>query len=577
MNMHRHRGTSRAAFTVVLSAVLSAGAGVLLAALPVRAQPAPAPPGNGVCAEAVQGRIAWNYEGNKHWAQSNIERLCASAEDSAEPATCFNRAMHGGLDWGGGTRWQWENALNLCRGTRDANRTIQCFEREIATGIAWHDAIPTCRRSALVPLHHDLYHCEEGKGFDIDTRMCVPCPDGTHSDDGLIEVPFLDELVEATVCVPDDTPDTTCPDGQGFDTTALACRDCLEGFHSSDGAVTLPDGTAVEGTVCVPTPGEACVPRGLDPAADFDGDGLSNALEIALAGIGALSGQFDPCDGDTDGDGVPDGVDLAGDGAGLRARLSIKSFRQHDALDGRWAWMDDLGDGAWNLSGEIYVHGVSLLGTGGPVSPNISFAGFTRTDHFANVNRWSAGPGDTRGRSEWIDLVDDARRWTTGLGAHEPRFSKWGSLPAPSIVASLLLLDDDSGETVGRPDATLYFDTDIQVNPDEVSLSVTSYPTLDLVFALWGAPPVGRTPGLGQGTVGAVLTNEVDGSGRVTDKCTLVYAVNEREPTIEMCFDLEVRTGNGAPIDPCRLWLVRGVLGSASGVLGGAVPAACGR
>lgn len=336
MNMHGHRGTSRAAFTVVLSAVLSAGAGVLLAALPVRAQPAPAPPGNGVCAEAVQGRIAWNYEGNKHWAQSNIERLCAGAEDSAEPATCFNRAMHGGLDWGGGTRWQWENALNLCRGTRDANRTIQCFEREIAAGSAWRAAIPTCRRSALVPLHLD-FHCEEGKGFDVDTRMCVPCPDGTHSDDGLIEEPLLGDLVEATVCVPDDTPETTCPDGQGFDTTALACRDCPEGFHSVDGAVTLPDGTVVEGTVCVPDdtpdtrcpdgqgfdvtssrceaceegeessdglvrfgeelvpatvcvprPGEACVPSGLDPAADFDGDGLSNALEIALAGIGAL-------------------------------------------------------------------------------------------------------------------------------------------------------------------------------------------------------------------------------------------------------------------------------------------------
>lgn len=121
----------------------------LLVALPVRAQPGPGPAGSGACAEAVQGRIAWDYRGSTRWAESNIEELCAGAEDSTEPATCFDRAMHGGLDWGGGTRWEWKNALELCRGTRDANRRIQCFERAIAAGTPWSDAIQRCRRSPV--------------------------------------------------------------------------------------------------------------------------------------------------------------------------------------------------------------------------------------------------------------------------------------------------------------------------------------------------------------------------------------------------------------------------------------------
>lgn len=101
--------------------------------------------GEGACADAVQGEIAWNYEGKTRWASSNVQRLCRGAEDSTEPARCFDRVMHGGVDWGGGTRWQWKNALDLCQGTRDAGATVACFRGRIDRGQGWREAIDACQ------------------------------------------------------------------------------------------------------------------------------------------------------------------------------------------------------------------------------------------------------------------------------------------------------------------------------------------------------------------------------------------------------------------------------------------------
>ncbi|MDQ3938836.1 MAG: hypothetical protein M3253_09190, partial [Chloroflexota bacterium] len=81
----------------------------------------PAPPIR--CQDAVQGKIAWNYSGSTTWAPNNVERLCRGASDD-QPARCFQRVMHGGINWGGGTRWEWQNAIDLCEGTADANATI---------------------------------------------------------------------------------------------------------------------------------------------------------------------------------------------------------------------------------------------------------------------------------------------------------------------------------------------------------------------------------------------------------------------------------------------------------------------
>lgn len=109
--------------------------------------PAYAQAPGGTCAAAVQGEIAWNYQGNTRWAEGNIERLCRGAENSVEPARCFDRVMHGGVSRGEATRWRWQDALALCQGTRDADATVTCFERQVV-GNDWEQAIETCRPDA---------------------------------------------------------------------------------------------------------------------------------------------------------------------------------------------------------------------------------------------------------------------------------------------------------------------------------------------------------------------------------------------------------------------------------------------
>ena len=99
-----------------------------------------------ICFNAVQNQIAWNYQGNKSWSPNNVQDLCrgASNPNPRAPAQCFQRVMHGGINWGGGTQWQWTNARDLCMGTPDADRTISCFQRSLK-GSAWQAAIAACK------------------------------------------------------------------------------------------------------------------------------------------------------------------------------------------------------------------------------------------------------------------------------------------------------------------------------------------------------------------------------------------------------------------------------------------------
>jgi hypothetical protein len=103
------------------------------------------------CANAVQGKIAWDYKGSKTWAAGNIASLCKGAESSTAPAECFNTVLHGGVNYGGGTRWAWQNAINLCKGTTNANSSVQCFKSKIAAGVSWQQAIPQCNRTLYKP------------------------------------------------------------------------------------------------------------------------------------------------------------------------------------------------------------------------------------------------------------------------------------------------------------------------------------------------------------------------------------------------------------------------------------------
>ncbi len=105
---------------------------------------APQAGANTTCANAVQGKIAWDYKGSKQWGQGNIDRLCAGAKNSTEPAQCFERVMHGDVSWGGGTQWSWANAIDLCEGSTNASATVACFETAINNGTDWRNAISEC-------------------------------------------------------------------------------------------------------------------------------------------------------------------------------------------------------------------------------------------------------------------------------------------------------------------------------------------------------------------------------------------------------------------------------------------------
>ncbi len=113
---------------------------------PVVVDPQRLRPHRSTCASHVQGKIAWDYNGKKRWAQNNITRLCKGAEQSPEPARCFKRVMHGGINWGGSTKWKWNNALDLCEGSINANSTIACFQRDIRNRRNWQRAIRNCSK-----------------------------------------------------------------------------------------------------------------------------------------------------------------------------------------------------------------------------------------------------------------------------------------------------------------------------------------------------------------------------------------------------------------------------------------------
>ena len=98
-----------------------------------------------VCYDQVQGKIAWEYKGSKRWAKGNLQRLCRGTSNGNQPAKCFDRVMHGGINYGGGTRWRGENAIDLCEGTNNASKTINCFQNQIRTGAQWQSAIRACQ------------------------------------------------------------------------------------------------------------------------------------------------------------------------------------------------------------------------------------------------------------------------------------------------------------------------------------------------------------------------------------------------------------------------------------------------
>ncbi len=97
------------------------------------------------CSKALQGNIAWDYAGSTNWSEQNIASLCGPAQNSTQPAQCFDTIMHGGINWGAGTQWSWGNAISLCRRTQNASETVACFTNQLQRTIPWGAAIELCQ------------------------------------------------------------------------------------------------------------------------------------------------------------------------------------------------------------------------------------------------------------------------------------------------------------------------------------------------------------------------------------------------------------------------------------------------
>lgn len=168
-----------------------------------------------VCADSVQGRIAWIGAKNTSWTAANLAALCKGAETSIEPGKCFKRVMGGTVSYGGGTIWNPTNALRLCAGTLDANARIACFEGKITQGMAWAAAADQCVRTASPALGSVNQR-------PVLTPKVTPKP-------GVPPVKALPKAPPKTA-TPPATPSPTCPaaedcDGDGY---SSATGDCDE-------------------------------------------------------------------------------------------------------------------------------------------------------------------------------------------------------------------------------------------------------------------------------------------------------------------------------------------------------------
>jgi len=99
------------------------------------------------CASYVQGRIAWNDDGNTDWDTSWLNRLCEGTTRPAQPGLCFSGIREIPLDQGAAIQADWKDAVALCTGTNDAQDRISCYRGAVADGMHFRDAIEDCTNS----------------------------------------------------------------------------------------------------------------------------------------------------------------------------------------------------------------------------------------------------------------------------------------------------------------------------------------------------------------------------------------------------------------------------------------------
>ncbi|WP_375202665.1 hypothetical protein [Hyphococcus sp.] len=98
-----------------------------------------------ICRNSIQDRIVWGPSGEKHWAEANLNRLCAGAENSLEPGRCFENIISNNVSRGDGSIWPWSEAVALCAGTLNHQTTVSCFQAQIRAGRSAATAIDMCK------------------------------------------------------------------------------------------------------------------------------------------------------------------------------------------------------------------------------------------------------------------------------------------------------------------------------------------------------------------------------------------------------------------------------------------------
>jgi hypothetical protein len=96
------------------------------------------------CADYIQGRIAWNDDGNTQWTETSLKDLCQGTERPVQPGLCFNNIRNIPLERGAEVQRDWKNAVALCTGTNDAQERISCYRNKVALNQHFRDAIETC-------------------------------------------------------------------------------------------------------------------------------------------------------------------------------------------------------------------------------------------------------------------------------------------------------------------------------------------------------------------------------------------------------------------------------------------------
>ncbi len=94
--------------------------GGLLASPAVMAQESAA---ERACADALQGKVAWNQQGDAVWAPGNLRRLCQGTTDPAATINCFRAQIRAHNDWSRG--------INACQGSAAAAPAVETTGRNV--------------------------------------------------------------------------------------------------------------------------------------------------------------------------------------------------------------------------------------------------------------------------------------------------------------------------------------------------------------------------------------------------------------------------------------------------------------